>query len=75
MQDNHIEIPGQMGVLTFDDYPFSRMIRPMLTVVNIDVYDMGMQAGMHIISKIKKPNLHMQSYSTFVSIIKRDSTR
>ncbi|WMC94079.1 LacI family DNA-binding transcriptional regulator [Kineothrix sp. MB12-C1] len=74
LHDKNISIPEDMGIVTFDDYPFSQILKPMLTVVNIDVFDMGMQAGKYILQKIKKPNLYAQSYITFPSVIVREST-
>lgn len=68
-------IPGAIGVISFDDYPFSQIADPMLTVVNIDVYDVGMQAGKLILSKIKRPNLQVQSFTTLPSLIVRESTK
>ncbi|MDO4333599.1 MAG: LacI family DNA-binding transcriptional regulator [Eubacteriales bacterium] len=73
LHDEGMRIPKQMGVITFDDFPFSRILKPMLTVVNIDVFDMGVQAGKHILQKIRKPNLYVQSYITLPAIIERDS--
>lgn len=73
LHDGKIPIPEQMGVITFDDFPFSRILKPRLTVVNIDVFDMGVQAGKHIVQKIKKPNLYIQSYITLPAIIERES--
>lgn len=75
LKENHIKIPEDMGVLTFDDYPFSQILEPKLTVVNIDVYDMGTQAGKLIVNKMKKPNLQIQFYCTLPSITKRESTK
>lgn len=72
---HQIKIPDDMGILTFDDYPFSRILEPKLTVVNIDVYDMGMQAGKLILNKIKKPNLQIQFFCTLPSITARASTK
>ena len=74
LYDRKIQIPKEVGVITFDDYPFSKILKPMLTVVNIDVYDMGVQAGKYILQKIKKPNLRVQSYITLPSLIIREST-
>lgn len=39
-----IRIPEDMAVITFDDFPFSKIIEPQLSVVNLDMYDMG-EAG------------------------------
>lgn len=69
-----IKIPDEIGVITFDDYPFSQIADPMLTVVNIDVYDVGIQAGKLILNKIKKPNLQVQSYTTLPNLLIREST-
>lgn len=74
LHDRRIKIPKEVGVITFDDYPFSKILKPMLTVVNIDVFDMGVQAGKYILQKIKKPNLYIQSYITLPSLIIREST-
>ena len=63
-----------MGVITFDDYPFSQITDPMLSVVNIDVYDLGQQASKLMINKIKKPNLQVQTYTTLPNLIIREST-
>ncbi len=62
------------GSLLFDDYPFSQILKPQLTVVNIDMYDMGIQAGKCILQKIRKPNLYAQSYITIPTLIVRQST-
>lgn len=32
-------------MITFDEYPLSRILKPMLTVVDIDVFNMGYQTG------------------------------
>ena len=75
IKQNGLKIPDDIAVITFDDYPFSQITEPKLTVVNIDVYEMGIQAGNMIISKIKKPNLQIQSYSTLPELIVRESTK
>lgn len=74
MRDKNISIPKDMALLTFDDFPFSRVLRPMLSCVTIDVYDMGFQAGRHILAMIKKPNLRVQTYTTLPVLIARAST-
>ncbi len=69
-----IIIPNQIGIVSFDDFPFSRVIEPALTVVDIDVYDMGLQAGKTLLHKIKNPSLQVQSYTTLPRLIVREST-
>ena len=74
IQSEGIIIPDELGVMTFDDYPFSKITEPSLTVVDIDVYDLGRQAAKHIIKKIKQPNLQIQSYITLTGLTIRNST-
>lgn len=74
LHDHHIPIPEKMAVITFDDFPFSQILKPRLTVVNIDVFGMGVQAGKYVIQKIRKNNLYLQSYITLPSVIEREST-
>ncbi len=71
---NNFQIPDDISVITFDDYPYSRITEPMLSVVNIDVFDMGCQAAKTLLRKIKNPNLQVQSYSTLPLLIERGST-
>lgn len=75
IQSQGLTIPDDIAIMTFDDYPFSKTVEPMLTVVNIDVFDMGIQAGNYVLSKIKKPNFQVQSYTTLPELIVRASTR
>lgn len=70
-----LSVPKDIGVLTFDDYPFSQLLRPKLTVVNIDMYDLGAEAAKTAIQIIKRPNMNVQSYITYPNVIERNSTR
>ena len=74
LKDHNVSIPDTMAVITFDDFPFSKILKPRLTVVDIDMYDMGVQAGKYVLQKIKKNNLYIQSYATLPSITEREST-
>lgn len=70
-----MDIPADIGVMAFDDYPFSQIIEPQLTVVDINVRDMGHQAGKFLIDIIKHPNMQVQTYVTASNIMERQSTR
>lgn len=61
--------------MTFDDYPYSRFTTPELTVVDIDVRDMGAQAAKLLADGIRRPNLQTQSYTTASNLIIRGSTK
>lgn len=75
LRQHSIAIPQQMAVITFDDFPFSKVIDPQLTVVNLDMYDMGEQAAKIITRRIRNPQLIVQSYTTLPNLIERESTR
>ena len=70
-----LRIPRDVGVMTFDNYPYANMMNPPLTVVDIDVYDMGVQAGRTLLQMIGKKNQQVQTYTTTSNLIVRASTR
>ena len=74
LADAAIRIPQDMGLLTFDIYPYSSVIDPSLTVIDINVYDMGIQAGNMMIRKLEHPELLIQSYTTLPKLIQGEST-
>lgn len=70
-----LRIPKDVAVMTFDNYPYAGITQPPLTVVDIDVYDMGVQAGMVLLGMIGRPNQQVQTYTTTSNLIVRESTR
>lgn len=59
-----LSVPEDVAFLTFDVYPYSTILDPKPEVVEINVYDMGVQAGSMICRKIDNPGLMIQSYIT-----------
>ncbi len=68
-------IPEDIGIIAFDDYPFSNMMDPPLTVVDINVRDLGVQAGKFLTQIIRRPNMQVQTFATTSNLIVRGSTR
>lgn len=64
IEQSNLSLPSDIAFLTFDAYPYSNIIDPKPTVVDINVYDMGVQAGNMIIRKLENPSLLVQSYTT-----------
>lgn len=60
----HLNVPKDVAFLTFDVYPYSEIIEPKPTVIDINVYDMGVQAGIMMIRKLENPSLQIQTYTT-----------
>ena len=70
-----MRIPKDMGIMAFDDYPFSQIMEPPLTVVDINVRDMGAQAAKFLTDIMRHPNMQIQTYITTSNVIARGSTR
>jgi DNA-binding LacI/PurR family transcriptional regulator len=64
IEQSNLSLPEDIAFLTFDAYPYSKIIDPKPTVVDINVYDMGVQAGNMMIRKLENPSLLVQSYTT-----------
>ena len=75
LQKRGLKIPDDMGVMAFDAYPFSQFTEPQLTVVDIDVRDLGKRAGKHLIEILRQPNLQVQTYVTTSNLLERQSTK
>lgn len=69
-----LNIPKDIALMTFDNYPFSMLTEPTLTAIEVDMYEMGTQAARFILQKIKKPNLQTQLFCTTPILLERDST-
>lgn len=69
-----LSIPRDIALLTFDTYPYTRMLDPVLTVVDINMYDMGAQAGSMMIRKLENPELFVQSFTALPVLIQGEST-
>lgn len=74
IQEEGLRIPEDMGIMAFDDYPYSRITDPMLTVVDINVRDMGRQAAKMLLEIIHRPNMQVQTYVTTSDLLVRRST-
>ncbi len=74
IQERGLAIPDKIGVLAFDDYPFSQFTEPKLTVVDIDMRDFGKRAARYLTEIIHHPTLQIQTFVTLSKIIERGST-
>ena len=69
-----VSIPDGVQLITFDRYPYSPLIVPEPTLVQIDVRDMGRVAAKQLLQELKKPELRVQSFTTLPSLIVGKST-
>ncbi|MDD6291830.1 MAG: LacI family DNA-binding transcriptional regulator [Lachnospiraceae bacterium] len=69
-----LTVPDDIELITFDLYPYSGVIDPQPTAIDINVYDMGAQAGSMMIRKLQNPDLLIQSFMTLPVLIQGKST-
>ena len=69
-----VNIPQDVAVITFDDFPYAVITEPPTSSITIDVYDLGVQSARLLIEKMQKPNYHFQTYMTVPMLHKRAST-
>lgn len=68
------KIPERTAFLTFDSYPYSALIEPEPTIIDIDVYELGVQAAVMLLRKMENPMLLVQSYATLPVLRQGHST-
>lgn len=69
----HIDVPGSLGVVTFDNYPLAEYTDPPLTAVDIDTAQLGEQTAQLLFSRIEKSAV-TQTILLGASLIARTST-
>ena len=73
IQERGLSMPNDIALLTFDSFPYSQIIDPQPTIVDIDVYDLGVQAANMLLRKIANPSLLVQ-INTALPILKQGKT-
>lgn len=59
----NIKMPTEISVITFDSFPYSKLIDPIPIVIDIDMFDLGAQAADLLLRKIANPALHIQTHT------------
>jgi len=67
-------VPKQISYLTFDRYPYSDILNPKATSVDINVTQLGKEAAKLIVNIIEQPSLRIQSFVTVPAIVVGEST-
>ncbi len=70
-----LEIPKQVGIITFDNYPLAEYMEPALSVIDIDTYKMGVMAAEMLFETMKGKNRKIMSKLVDTQVIERDSTK
>ncbi len=71
------QIPGDIAVVGFSNYPISRMLDPTLTTIDDSAFDMGQAAAKLLIRNVEEKNNTIATETIVIktNLVIRDSTR
>ena len=73
-RNQDVRVPKDIAVMTFDRYPFSDFTEPRVTSVDMDMFEIGKEAGSILIKNLSHPNLRIQTFTSEPCIYEREST-
>ena len=74
LRNQNSRVPKDMAVMTFDRYPFSDFTEPRVTSVDMNMYEIGEEAGSILIKNLSHPNLRIQTFTSEPCVFEREST-
>ena len=74
LRNQNVRVPKDIAVMTFDRYPFSDFTEPRVTSVDMNMYEIGEEAGSILIKNLSHPNLRIQTFTSEPCIFGREST-
>ncbi|MDD3335836.1 MAG: LacI family DNA-binding transcriptional regulator [Eubacteriales bacterium] len=69
-----LQVPAQLGVVTFDNYPLAEYMDPALTAVDVDTAQLGEQSAQLLFQRIVRRDGANQQILLSTSLIAREST-
>lgn len=70
-----LRVPEEVSLIAFDDYPYFPLLYPHPTVIDIDLFSLGVQAGHFLLKRVKDPTMLIQTYTALPCLLQRDTTR
>ena len=70
-----IRMPEELSLIAFDDYPYTSLLSPKPTVIEIDLFSLGVHAAAQLLRKIKDPAMLIQTYTALPRMIQRETTK
>ena len=71
IKEKGYRVPEEIGLISFDSYPVAEFSEPNMTTVDIDVFDLGIQAATMLLKEIEIPSTSMQHSLLSVKLISR----
>jgi DNA-binding LacI/PurR family transcriptional regulator len=75
LKQKNIPVPENVQIVTFDDRITAELSQPTLSVVDIDVYQLGIQAAVMLMAQMQTTTAVSQQCLMPVKLIERGSTR
>jgi LacI family transcriptional regulator len=72
--DARVDVPGEMGVVGFDDVPWASLVRPSLTTVAQPTYELGRTAAELLADRISTPARHPSTVTLHTKLHVRESS-
>ncbi|MBW7476335.1 LacI family transcriptional regulator [Paenibacillus oenotherae] len=73
IQEQRIPVPGKLAVIGFDDYDWTQITSPPLTVIRQPSYELGERAARVLLDRIEHPDAEAKEYRLDTSLILRGS--
>ena len=70
---NHVSIPEDLSIISFNNSLFARLTSPQLTSIDINSKQLGIEAASQMINHIENPNLVATKIIVPHQLIERDS--
>lgn len=74
LADRDVDIPGEMGIVGFDDHPWARLLRPPLTTVAQPTYELGRLAAELLVERVANPDAPVVTATLPTELIIRESS-
>ena len=72
-EELNIKVPEEISIVSFNDVPLAAHMKPQLTSVNIDIFQLGFEAANCLIEIIKKPDALPKRVTIPAKMIERKS--
>ncbi|MCZ8518157.1 MULTISPECIES: LacI family DNA-binding transcriptional regulator [Paenibacillus] len=73
VQESGLRVPGELAVVGFDDYDWTRITTPPLTVIRQPAYELGCRAAEVLLARIEHPEAEPQEYRLPAELVMRES--
>uniref|UniRef100_UPI00403F7ADE LacI family DNA-binding transcriptional regulator n=1 Tax=Lentilactobacillus hilgardii TaxID=1588 RepID=UPI00403F7ADE len=69
----HVAVPGQLGVVAFDDWDWSKLVQPQITTIQQNPQVMGKKSARRLINMLENDNMKIDTTLIESSLKVRDS--